>query len=124
GSISGPLYSGYLNETQLIFTCSAPHLLFGWQVCILHNKNMKMLMKNVLILNRRCIKHPEKGGAEAYTFEFAKVLIEQGYRVEWFSSLAEGLKGTEEIAGITFIRKGNELTTHFHGFLYALKRRG
>lgn len=83
-----------------------------------------MLMKNVLILNRRCIKHPEKGGAEAYTFEFAKVLIEQGHKVEWFSSGATGLKRTEEIEGITFIRKGNELTTHFHGFLYALKRRG
>jgi hypothetical protein len=26
----------------------------------------------VLILNRRCIKHPEKGGAENYTYHIAK----------------------------------------------------
>jgi hypothetical protein len=39
----------------------------------------------VLILNRRCIKHPEKGGAENYTYHIARGLIEAGYSVEWFS---------------------------------------
>ncbi len=81
------------------------------------------LMKRVLILNRRCIKHPERGGAEVYTFEFAKALVENGYNVEWFSSRAGGLSGMEELEGITFVRKGNELTTHFYGLLYALKKR-
>ena len=82
-----------------------------------------MLKKSVLILNRRCIKHPEKGGAEVYTLELAKALIEQGYKVEWFSSMAKGLNDKEELEGITFVRKGNELTTHFYGFLYALKKK-
>ena len=80
-------------------------------------------MKRVLILNRRCIKHPERGGAEVYTFEFAKALIEHGYSVEWFSSRASGLNDKEELEGITFVRKGNELTTHFYGYLYALKKK-
>ncbi|MGO9013362.1 MAG: glycosyltransferase family 4 protein [Dissulfurispiraceae bacterium] len=80
-------------------------------------------MKRVLILNRRCIKHPERGGAEVYTFECAKALIEHGYNVVWFSSRSSGLADKEELEGITFVRKGNELTTHFHGFLYALKEK-
>ncbi len=82
-----------------------------------------MHLKSVLILNRRCIKHPERGGAEVYTFELAKALTEHGYKVEWFSSRAAGLNDKEELEGITFVRKGNELTTHFHGFLYALKKK-
>jgi hypothetical protein len=69
---------------------------------------------NVLILNRRCIKHPEKGGAENYTYHIAKGLIEAGYIVEWFSSKTKDLKSEEVIDGIKFIRKGNELTTHLY----------
>ena len=80
-------------------------------------------MKDVLILNRRCLLHPEKGGAEVYTFELAKALIEKGARVEWVSSRQKNLKAEETLEGITFIRKGNELTTHLCGFFYALKRK-
>lgn len=80
-------------------------------------------MKRVLILNRRCIKHPQKGGAEIYTYELAKALTEEDVRVEWFSSISSNLANEEEIDGIKFIRKGNELTTHFYGFLYALKKK-
>lgn len=76
----------------------------------------------VLILNRRCIKHPEKGGAEVYTMEIAKGLVEKGFQVEWFSSKPKNLKEKETINGINFIRKGNEITTHLYGFLYALKK--
>jgi glycosyltransferase involved in cell wall biosynthesis len=76
----------------------------------------------VLILNRRCIKHPEKGGAENYTYYIAKGLIEAGYSVEWFSSKTKELKSEEVIEGIKFIRKGNELTTHFYGFMYMLNK--
>lgn len=80
-------------------------------------------MRNTLILNRRCIRHPQRGGAEIYTFHLARALIEHGLRVEWFSSKTGNLKSVEEIDGIRFIRKGNELTTHFCGFLYALKKK-
>lgn len=80
-------------------------------------------MKQALILNRRCIKHPERGGAEVYTFELAKALCENGYNVEWFCSRAKGLKNEENIYGVRFIRKGSEAVAHLHGFLYALKNR-
>ncbi|WP_029523350.1 glycosyltransferase family 4 protein [Persephonella sp. KM09-Lau-8] len=77
---------------------------------------------NLLILNRRCIKHSQKGGAEVYTYEIAQSVVEKGGTVEWFSSKEKGLKDEEIIDGIKFIRKGNELTVHFYGFLYALKK--
>jgi glycosyltransferase involved in cell wall biosynthesis len=80
-------------------------------------------MNKALILNRRCIKHPERGGAEVYTFELAKALVDSGYSVEWFCSRAENLSHTEDIDGIRFIRKGSEFTTHFYGFLYAVKNK-
>lgn len=77
---------------------------------------------NVLILNRRCIRHPEKGGAENYTYHIAKGLIEAGYYVEWFSSKPKDLPPEENIDAVKFIRKGNELTTHIYGFFYMLKK--
>lgn len=80
-------------------------------------------MRRILILNRRCIRHPERGGAENYTLYLAKALVDAGYYVEWFASEYKGSKKAEEIDGIRFIRKGNELTTHFYGFLYALKNK-
>lgn len=80
-------------------------------------------MKRALILNRRCIKHPERGGAEVYTFELAKALVDNGYNVEWFCSRAKDLKSKENIDGVRFIRKGSEIATHFYGFLYALKNK-
>lgn len=76
----------------------------------------------VLILCRRCIKHPERGGAEIYTMELAKAVMEKGGKVEWFASKPSGLKEEEVIEGVKFIRKGNELTTHFYGLLYALRK--
>ncbi len=76
----------------------------------------------VLFLNRRCIKHPEKGGAELYTMELAKALVENGSVVEWFSSKPKNLEREEVIEGVKFIRKGNEITTHIYGLIYALKK--
>ncbi len=78
-------------------------------------------MKKVLILNRRCIRHPEKGGAEIYTYHLAKALFNSGMEVEWFCCKFKKAPSYEIIEGIKFIRKGNELTTHFLGFMYALK---
>jgi|WetSurMetagenome_2_1015567.scaffolds.fasta_scaffold00068_4 glycosyltransferase involved in cell wall biosynthesis len=78
-------------------------------------------MKTALILNRRCIRHPQRGGAEVYTFEIAKALRSSGFQVEWFASRPDGLPSDEEIDGVRFVRKGNELTTHFSGFIYAVR---
>ncbi len=76
----------------------------------------------VLILNRRCIKHPEKGGAEKFTMEIAKEFVARGHQVEWFSSKPSNVSSEEVVDGVKFIRKGNELTTHIYGFFYAFKK--
>lgn len=77
----------------------------------------------LLILNRRCMRHPEKGGAEIYTMEIARSVAQAGGEVEWFCSKSKGLPDKEVVDGIRFIRKGNEFTVHFYGFFYALKKR-
>ena len=80
-------------------------------------------MNKVLILNRRCIKHPQRGGAEKYTFVVASLLARNGFDVTWFSSKASTLPKKETINQVKFIRKGNELTTHFYGLLYSLNNK-
>ncbi len=80
-------------------------------------------MRRVLILNRRCIRHPQRGGAEVYTFEIAKAFVDRGMNVKWFSSKPKNTEASEVVDGIEFIRKGNELSVHFYGFLHALFNR-
>ncbi len=81
------------------------------------------MRKRALILNRRCIDHPQSGGAERYTLRLARVLIEVGYQVVWFSSAFGGAKASEVKDGILFLRRGNELTTHLYGLLHLLRNR-
>jgi glycosyltransferase involved in cell wall biosynthesis len=68
----------------------------------------------ILILNWRDIRNPRAGGAERVTHEVAKRLIERGHRIEWLTAGSEGLPATEEIDGITVVRRGSEITTRFH----------
>ncbi len=78
---------------------------------------------NVLILNRRDTVNPAGGGAEVYTYEIARGLVERGASVTIFSSRFHGSVPEESVEGIRHIRRGNELTVHLHGFLYALRNR-
>ncbi len=78
---------------------------------------------NVLIMNRRDTANPAGGGAEVYTFEVARGLVERGASVTIFSSRFEGSVAEEFIEGIRHMRKGGELTVHLHGFLYAFRGR-
>ncbi len=77
-------------------------------------------MKRILILNRRDILNPLGGGAERYTFEIAKALIENGCEVHWFSSKFKNSKSIEFYENIKIIRMGNELSVHFFGLIYAV----
>ncbi len=77
----------------------------------------------ILILNRRDVRNPLGGGAEKYTLEVARGLVERGHEVVWFSSMFEGAKTVEDYMGIRFIRRGGELTTHVHGLAYAVANR-
>jgi glycosyltransferase involved in cell wall biosynthesis len=78
----------------------------------------------ILILNRRDIANPSGGGAEAYTHEIARGLVDK-YQctVVVLASRFKGSAAEENIDGIRYIRKGNEVTVHLRGFLYALKNR-
>ena len=78
---------------------------------------------NVLILNRRDTVNPAGGGAEVYTFEVARGLVERGASVTIFSSRFAESVPEEFVEGIRHIRRGNEFAVHLHGFLYALRRR-
>jgi glycosyltransferase involved in cell wall biosynthesis len=78
-------------------------------------------LNKVLILNRRDILNPNGGGAEKYTFEIAKALLENGFSVDWFCSKFKNSKEEEIYENIRFIRRGNEFSVHFYGLIYAIK---
>jgi glycosyltransferase involved in cell wall biosynthesis len=78
----------------------------------------------VLILNRRDIANPAGGGAEIYTHEIAKGLVNKyNCEVTVFSSSFIGCSMNEAIDGVQYVRRGNEATVHLHGFWYALLNR-
>lgn len=77
----------------------------------------------VLILNRRDILNPLGGGAEHYTHEVAKGMAARGAEVTVFANRFRGSRPEETIDGVKHMRKGNELTVHFLGFLHAWKNR-
>ncbi len=74
-------------------------------------------------MNRRDIKNPLGGGAEGYTHEVAKGLLEGGCEVTVFSSRFKGSSEEEVIDGVRHLRAGSEFTVHFKGFLHALRHR-
>lgn len=61
---------------------------------------------NILILNWRGPGHPNAGGAEIVTHEYAKAWVKAGYNVTLFSSVYQGSKEREIYDGIEIIRKG------------------
>lgn len=77
----------------------------------------------VLVLNRRDISNPLGGGAEVYTHELCKALSNAGSHVTYFTSRFRGSAAEEHIDGVRYLRRGNEFTVHFHGFLHAWKNR-
>ena len=66
----------------------------------------------ILWLNWRDIKNPEAGGAEIYTHEIAKRLVEKGHSITLFTSEFKGCKKEEEIDGVKIIRSGGKYTVY------------
>lgn len=64
---------------------------------------------NILIFNWRDPKHPNAGGAEVVTQEYAKAWVQNGHRVMLFSSFYTGAKEKETIDGVEIIRKGSHV---------------
>lgn len=64
----------------------------------------------ILILNLRDIRNPNSGGAEVFTHEIAKRLIEHGHIVDMISSSFPGAKPDEIIDGVSIRRMGNSIS--------------
>src|SRR5258708_37791401 len=75
----------------------------------------------ILILNWRDIKHPLAGGAEISTHEHAKKWKAAGHEIIQFSSFFKDAKASEEIDGISLIRRGSHYTVHLFAFWYFIK---
>lgn len=72
---------------------------------------------SIRILNWRDINHPLAGGAEQSLHEQAKVWIEKGADVVWYSASWNGSKKKEIIDKIRVIRMGNQFTIHLLFFI-------
>ena len=66
--------------------------------------------QRILFLSWRDIKHPKSGGAETYTHEVLKRLVDRGMVIEHFSVLFDDGVRYEEIDGVQYRRSGSNLT--------------
>jgi glycosyltransferase involved in cell wall biosynthesis len=63
---------------------------------------------NILVVNWRCIKNPEAGGAEVHLHEIFSRLVKSGNKVTLVAHHFPGAARSEEIDGIKIIRIGNK----------------
>ncbi len=63
---------------------------------------------NILVINWRCIKNPEMGGAEVHLHEIFKRIVEKGNNVTLVAHKFAGAKDEETVDGIKIIRYGNK----------------
>lgn len=76
----------------------------------------------ILIYNWRDMKNPRAGGAEVYTYEIAKRLVERGHQVTWFTAAFPGCEKEEVIDGIKIIRAGGRLGVYLQAKSYYRRR--
>ena len=82
-------------------------------------------MTKILILNWRCPKNPQAGGAEKVTLKHAAFWVKQGYDVSWLSGGYKNSQKEEVIDGVKIYRFGNPLTIYLLApFIYWLKFKG
>lgn len=63
---------------------------------------------NILIFSWRGPGHPNAGGAEIVTHEYAKGWIKVGYTVTLFTSIFRGAKSEEIVDGVNILRRGSQ----------------
>jgi len=63
----------------------------------------------VLILNWKDLAHPLAGGAEVFTEEMGRALVERGHTVTLFASAVAGRPEREIVEGIDVVRRGGRL---------------
>lgn len=75
-----------------------------------------------MILNWRCPKNPESGGAEKVTLIHARAWVKNGYEVYWLSGKFLGSSKEETIDGIKIYRYGSPLIIYLLApFIYWFK---
>ena len=67
----------------------------------------------ILVINWRCIKNPEAGGAEVHLHEIFKRVAEMGHSVTLVAHHYKGAPKEEIIDGIKVIRVGNKYLFHY-----------
>jgi glycosyltransferase involved in cell wall biosynthesis/O-antigen/teichoic acid export membrane protein len=93
--------------------------LFFEKVSFHHSYNSVAREKyRILIFNWRDTKHAWSGGAETYTHEIAKGLVEQGHKVTLFCGNDGKNPRNEVVDGIQVIRRGGFCTVYIWAFLY------
>jgi glycosyltransferase involved in cell wall biosynthesis len=63
----------------------------------------------ILILNWKDLAHPLAGGAEVFTEEVARALVERGHEVTIFAAAVSGRPEREAVEGVQIIRRGGRL---------------
>jgi len=79
----------------------------------------------ILILNWRCPKHPEAGGAEKYLYEISKRLVKKGHEIVWFSANFQRGESVDILDGIKFVRRGGRYSVYLYSlfsFLQSFKK--
>lgn len=74
--------------------------------------DVKVRFMRILWFNWRDIKNPEAGGAEVYTHEIAKRLVEKGHAVTLFTAEFKGCARVENLDGIRVLRAGGRYTVY------------
>jgi glycosyltransferase involved in cell wall biosynthesis len=69
----------------------------------------------ILILNWKDLAHPAAGGAEVFTEEVARVLVERGHTVTLFASSVAGQPAHERVEGVDVVRGGGRFTVYRAG---------
>ncbi|NDU77264.1 glycosyltransferase [Actinomadura sp. DSM 109109] len=64
------------------------------------------------VVNWRDPWHPSAGGAERYAWELARRFAEEGTRVHYVTSRAQGQKSRERIEDVDFVRLGGRFTVY------------
>lgn len=66
----------------------------------------------ILILNWKDLAHPAAGGAEVFTEEVARSLVERGHQVTLFSASVDGRPAREHVDGVEIVRSGGRFTVY------------
>ena len=66
----------------------------------------------ILILNWKDLAHPAAGGAEVFTEEVARRLVERGHTVTLFSAAVAGRPAQEGVEGVHLVRAGGRFTVY------------